>query len=123
MRKTRLDEERAIKAITENPAAILGLEKRLGKLEVGFDADVVIWKSHPLDVRSLPEQVYVDVTASFKGLYNGYYFQYVRINMNGKFFPGQKVLVENGKINMVGSSIFKNVENVIECEQRYLVPA
>ncbi|NCB46604.1 amidohydrolase [bacterium] len=58
--KHGLDEERAIKAITENPAAILGLEKRLGKLEVGFDADVVIWKSHPLDARSLPEQVYVD---------------------------------------------------------------
>lgn len=49
-------------------------------------------------------------------------FNNVRINMNGKFFPGQKVLVENGKINMVGSSIFKNVENVIECEQRYLLP-
>lgn len=38
-----LDEERAIKAITENPAIILGLDKRLGKLEVGYDADVVVW--------------------------------------------------------------------------------
>jgi imidazolonepropionase-like amidohydrolase len=58
--KHGLDEERAIKAITENPAAILGLEKRLGKLEVGFDADVVIWPDHPLDVRTKPEEVYID---------------------------------------------------------------
>ncbi len=55
-----LDEERAIKAITENPAIILGLDKKLGKLEVGFDADVVVWNNHPLDVRSRPEAVFVD---------------------------------------------------------------
>lgn len=55
-----LDEERAIKAITENPAIILGLDKRLGKLEVGFDADVVVWDGHPLDVRSKTEAVFVD---------------------------------------------------------------
>jgi len=55
-----LDEERAIKAITENPAIILGLDKRLGKLEVGYDADVVVWDGHPLDVRSKTEAVFVD---------------------------------------------------------------
>lgn len=55
-----LDEERAIKAITENPAIILGLDKRLGKLDVGYDADIVVWKGHPLDVRSKTEAVFVD---------------------------------------------------------------
>lgn len=55
-----LDEERALKAITENPAIILGLEKRVGKLDIGFDADVVVWNNHPLDVRSKPEVVFVD---------------------------------------------------------------
>jgi len=55
-----LDEERAIKAITENPAIILGLDKRLGKLEVGYDADVVVWDGHPLDTRSKTEAVFVD---------------------------------------------------------------
>lgn len=55
-----LDEERAIKAITENPAIILGLDKRLGKLEVGYDADVVVWDGHPLDVRSKTKAVFVD---------------------------------------------------------------
>lgn len=58
--KHGLDEERAIETITENPAFILGLEKRLGKLEPGFDADVVVWSGHPLDTRSKPEYVYID---------------------------------------------------------------
>jgi imidazolonepropionase-like amidohydrolase len=55
-----LDEERAIKAITEYPALILGLDKKLGKIETGFDADVVIWNGHPLDSRSKPDQVFIN---------------------------------------------------------------
>lgn len=58
--KHGLDEEQAIKCITENPAVILGFDKKLGKLETGFDADVVVWDGHPLDVRSKPESVYID---------------------------------------------------------------
>jgi len=55
-----LEEERAIKTITEYPAAILGLEKKLGKLDVGMDADVVVWDGHPLDSRSKAETVIID---------------------------------------------------------------
>jgi imidazolonepropionase-like amidohydrolase len=58
--KHGLAEEKAIKAITENPAIILGLDKRLGKLEVGYDADVVVWNGHPLDSRSNTEVVFID---------------------------------------------------------------
>lgn len=55
-----LEEDRAIKTVTEYPAAILGLDKRLGKLEVGYDADVVIWSGHPFDTRSCVEHVFID---------------------------------------------------------------
>ncbi len=55
-----LEEDRAIKAVTEYPAAILGMEKRLGKLEVGFDADVVVWNGHPLDARSQADSVFIN---------------------------------------------------------------
>ncbi len=55
-----LDEERAIKAISEYPAAILGMDKKLGKLEVGYDADVVIWTGNPLDLRAKAEMVFID---------------------------------------------------------------
>ncbi|GAB4285095.1 MAG: amidohydrolase [Candidatus Rifleibacteriota bacterium] len=49
-------------------------------------------------------------------------FNNVRLFMGGAFFPGQKVLVEKGKIASVGSKILKNVEKVIDCDQKYLVP-
>ncbi len=49
-------------------------------------------------------------------------FDNVRIFMSGAFFPGQKVLVEKGKIASVGSLIRKNVEKIIKCDQKYLVP-
>ncbi|MBF0406973.1 MAG: amidohydrolase [Candidatus Riflebacteria bacterium] len=55
-----LDEDRAIKVISEYPALILGLDKRLGRLEQGLDADIVIWNGHPLDVRSKVEAVYIE---------------------------------------------------------------
>ena len=58
--KYGMEEAEAIKAITENPAAILGLDKRLGKLETGFDADLSIWDGHPFDTRSKAEAVFIN---------------------------------------------------------------
>ena len=43
-----LDIHEAWKAITINPARSLGVEDRVGSLEVGKDADVVIWTADPL---------------------------------------------------------------------------
>ena len=43
-----LDSREAWKAITINPARSLGVEHRVGSLEVGKDADVVIWTADPL---------------------------------------------------------------------------
>lgn len=40
--------EEAWKAVTINPATILGIENRVGSLEVGKDADIVIWTADPL---------------------------------------------------------------------------
>jgi len=40
--------EEAWKAITINPAEVLGVEDRIGSLEVGKDADLVIWTADPL---------------------------------------------------------------------------
>ena len=43
-----LDKTEAWKAITINPASVLGIEDRVGSLEVGKDADAVLWTSDPL---------------------------------------------------------------------------
>lgn len=55
-----MDEEEALKAITINPAGIIGVADRVGSLEAGKDADLVVFSGHPLDYRSFPELVLID---------------------------------------------------------------
>jgi len=54
-----LDEEKALRAVTLDAAGILGLEDRIGSLEPGKDADVVIMDGHPFDVRSRVTRVLI----------------------------------------------------------------
>lgn len=50
----------ALRAITINPAKILGLEGRLGSIEVGKDAHLVIFSGDPLEFTSVVEQVFIE---------------------------------------------------------------
>jgi len=50
--KAGLDEDEALRAITLNPAEILEVEARVGSLEVGKDADLVLWSGHPFSYQS-----------------------------------------------------------------------
>jgi imidazolonepropionase-like amidohydrolase len=50
--KHGLDRESALRALTINPARIVGVDERLGSIEPGKDADLVIWSGDPLDVLS-----------------------------------------------------------------------
>lgn len=43
-----LPEQEAWKAVTINPAEILGVADRVGSLEPGKDADVVVWRGNPI---------------------------------------------------------------------------
>ena len=60
-----LSEEQALKLVTLNPAIQLGIDKRVGSIEVGKDADLVIYNAHPLSVYAVPQQVLVDGTVYF----------------------------------------------------------
>lgn len=53
-------EEEALKFVTINPAKQLGIDKRVGSLEPGKDADFVVWSGHPLDTRSVVLQTWID---------------------------------------------------------------
>ena len=55
-----LSEEDALKTITINAARHLGLEDRLGSIEVGKDADLVISKGCPLQISVKPECVFIN---------------------------------------------------------------
>lgn len=55
-----LPEMEAMKAITINAAEILGVADRVGSLEAGKDADVVIFNGHPLETMSRVEKVLIN---------------------------------------------------------------
>ncbi len=64
--KAGLDEMEALKCITINPAEILGVEDRIGSIEVGKDADLVIWDGHPFDLQAKVAYTLVDGKVVYK---------------------------------------------------------
>lgn len=52
--------DEAIEWITINPAWALGLDSQIGSLEVGKNADVVLWDGNPFSVYSRAEKVWLD---------------------------------------------------------------
>jgi imidazolonepropionase-like amidohydrolase len=58
-------EEEALKMITLNPAWILGVEDRVGSIDVGKDADLAIWDHHPLSSYATVDKVLIDGTVYF----------------------------------------------------------
>ncbi|MBI1803394.1 MAG: amidohydrolase family protein [Ignavibacteriae bacterium] len=55
-----LSEEEALKFVTINPAQQLRIDKRVGSIEVGKDADLAIWNGNPLSTYSICEQTWID---------------------------------------------------------------
>ncbi len=55
-----LSPEEALKAITITPAEILGLADRIGSIEKGKDADLVILTGDPLDIHSVVDRTLID---------------------------------------------------------------
>lgn len=55
-----LNEEEALKAITINAAEVLGVDDRVGSIEVNKDADIIIYNGHPFDLRNKVKFVMVN---------------------------------------------------------------
>ncbi len=55
-----MPEAEAFRAITINPAEILGVADRMGSLEPGKDADVAIFSGHPFNTYTKCEKVFID---------------------------------------------------------------
>ncbi len=53
-------EVEALKFVTLNPARQLRIESRVGSIESGKDADLVLWSGHPLSNLSVVQQTWVD---------------------------------------------------------------
>ncbi|KAJ7600925.1 carbohydrate esterase family 9 protein [Mycena floridula] len=50
----------ALASVTTVPAKIMGAGHRIGSVKEGYDADVVLWDSHPLALGATPIQVFID---------------------------------------------------------------
>ncbi|KAL1703300.1 hypothetical protein EV121DRAFT_281199 [Schizophyllum commune] len=58
-----LPENVALASVISTPAEVMGMDHRIGFLRPAYDADVVIWDSHPLQLGATPTQVFVDGVA------------------------------------------------------------
>lgn len=76
-----LPQAEALKAVTLYPARILGVDDRLGSLEVGKDATLIVTTGDPLDIRTQVERAYiegraVDLSSRHTQLYEKYQKKY-----------------------------------------------
>lgn len=60
-----LTDDEALALITINPATQLGIAGRTGSIEVGKDADLVLFDAHPLSVYAIPQMTIVDGVVRF----------------------------------------------------------
>ncbi|MGB2715498.1 MAG: amidohydrolase family protein [Vicinamibacterales bacterium] len=63
-----LTEDEALALVTINPAKQLRIETRVGSLESGKDADVVVWTQHPLSSYAIVDRAYIDGTLYYDRL-------------------------------------------------------
>lgn len=66
MRFGGLSEDQALAMLTINPAKELGVDKRVGSIEVGKDADIAIWDGHPLSPYSRVAYTLIDGDVFFQ---------------------------------------------------------
>ncbi|PQE22122.1 carbohydrate esterase family 9 protein [Rutstroemia sp. NJR-2017a BBW] len=55
-----LSKELALQSVTSVPAKSLEVDYRVGYARAGYDADIVVWNTHPLLAGAVPVQVYID---------------------------------------------------------------
>jgi imidazolonepropionase-like amidohydrolase len=69
-----LPEDVALKGVTINAARMLKLEKRLGSLEAGKDADICLWTGDPFDPRRRTQVVIIDGDVAYDAAKDGIRF-------------------------------------------------
>ena len=58
-------DDQAFAMVTINAARQLKIENRVGSVEVGKDADLVIWNAHPMSTKAIVERTYIDGIAYY----------------------------------------------------------
>ncbi len=60
MRYGGATEDEAMKMITLNAAWIIGVDDKVGSIDVGKDGDLVLWSDYPLSSFAVPDKVWID---------------------------------------------------------------
>jgi imidazolonepropionase-like amidohydrolase len=60
-----LSDDEALSLITINPARQLGIDSKVGSIEIGKEADLAIFSNHPLSVYAIPQRTIVDGIVRF----------------------------------------------------------
>lgn len=60
-----LSDDEALALITINPAKQLGIDRRVGSIEVGKEADIALFQNHPLSIYTIPTMTIVDGVIRF----------------------------------------------------------
>ncbi len=100
-----LDRQKALSAITLEAARVLGVADRVGSIEVGKDADLVVLTGEPFDARSRVERVLVDGALAWKSktTQSPFAIRAGRVLLgNGEEMRNAIVVVQNGRITDVG---------------------
>jgi imidazolonepropionase-like amidohydrolase len=61
-----LTDDEALALVTINPAKQLRIDNRVGSIEAGKDADLVVWTHHPLSVYAIVDRAYIDGTVYYE---------------------------------------------------------
>jgi imidazolonepropionase-like amidohydrolase len=78
MRYGGATEEEALKMVTLNAAWIIGVDDKVGSIDVGKDADLVIWDGYPLSSYGVPSKVFIDGDTYFDRSLPGFGMPYYR---------------------------------------------
>lgn len=60
-----LSDDEALALITINPAKQLGVDDRVGSIEVGKEGDIAIFNAHPLSIYAIPQKTIIDGVVYF----------------------------------------------------------
>lgn len=60
MRYGGATEDEAMRMITINPAWIVGIDDKVGSIDIGKDGDLVLWSDYPLSSFAVPDKVWID---------------------------------------------------------------
>ncbi|KAH7136829.1 hypothetical protein B0J13DRAFT_449046 [Dactylonectria estremocensis] len=55
-----LPEDKSLQSVTSIPARSIQQHHRIGYARPGYDADLVVWDAHPLQVGATPSQIFID---------------------------------------------------------------